>query len=82
MKKLYCVDAEHWLEPTDEFDYPEDVKQIVEALARHGYEVDPRHAEAAWSKMSTDEYCAGWLMLDHSDDAAIVSMLLPHLEEG
>lgn len=47
-------------------DYPEDVRRIVAALARLGWEATPVEAEDLWDTYS-DTYAAGWLFLPEQD---------------
>jgi len=62
-----------------DFDYPEDVRRIVEACASQDYEITPEVAQWAWEQYS-DSMAAGWLCLPTSD-AAIVRSIIGYLDE-
>ena len=53
---------------TDQTFHADDVKEIVERMARLGFAVTHHEAETAWGQRSED-YAAGWLGLSESDDA-------------
>jgi len=81
MKKYACKDFVNWASYSWEEDFPADVDRIVSAMESSGYEIDRRNAEAAWARMSTEDYCAGWLILEGYDNESILRMLMPHMEE-
>lgn len=49
-----------------DYEYGEDVKRIVDVLAKKNIEITLEEAEYLWSKHS-DEYCAQWLILPRED---------------
>ena len=55
-----------------------DAHEIVERLARLGYEIAPACAQRAWEAHS-ETLCAGWLILP-DDDEILLADILPHLE--
>ena len=49
------------------FDYPEDIRRIVNVAMVNGLSIHPLEAERLWSEHSY-KYAAGWLHLSDSDD--------------
>ena len=76
MQRLICRDFETWHAQGSVEEFPEDVTRLVRELAVMGFEVDRRHAEAAWHALSVD-WSAGWLDLDGVRVAGILSYLEP-----
>ena len=61
-------------EPEDNESY--DVRQIVEACERHGYQISPTDARKAWDRFSKS-MAAGWMHVPE-DDAEIVATVLSY----
>lgn len=59
------------------FEYPYDVKRIVEIFAERGYEITHTDAFNAWTSYS-DSVCAGWLNL--GEDECVFGDAFPYIE--
>ena len=57
---------------TEDYEYPEDVDQIVQSFKNAGLVCTRRQAYLMWESYS-DGICAGWMILPSNDDAIIRS---------
>jgi len=59
--------------------YSYDIERIVNIFADRGYEISYNDAKLAW-KNHSDMMCAGWLILDESDEHVYLNVSR-HFEE-
>lgn len=81
--RMRCRGFEAWKPDGGDCRFPEDVKQIVATLRDAGIDVEPDHAEAAYTRVSVEDYHAGWLELgqrNRRDDAWLVKNMVQYLE--
>lgn len=55
--------------------HPEDVERMQGILIRAGWVASPKEIEHLWDAYS-DEYCAGWLMIEDYPDSSLLDILI------
>jgi hypothetical protein len=60
--------------------HPDDCIKIQSILNVHGCMATMEECQELWERHSED-YCAGWLMIDSYSDENIWNILLPYLEK-
>lgn len=61
------------------FEYPKDIKRIVEICEKHDIQITPDEAEELWNWYS-DDYCAQWLCLP-SDDEDLFEIIIKYAKK-
>lgn len=49
-------------------DTKRDCLEIKRMLSERGITISTEHVHHAWAKMSHDDYCAGWLIVDNAPE--------------
>ena len=67
-------------EPKISGGYKRDSERVQRILEEHGCKASLVDSYRLWKEMSTNDYCAGWLILPKKDEQ-VFEMLLPYLEK-
>lgn len=62
------------------FEFPKDIKRIVEVCDQHDIQITPDEAEELWSRYSDTEWCASWLGLP-SDDEDLFEIIIEYAKK-